>query len=165
MLNSEHQKVLDNNSPFDINTEDYYFTKMRPHLKKMLDKCKTDGELIRTIDKVINASDTLCMAKKHNELSEAYYVLYAAITDKNYFNGVMSKAPEQEKELVRDLIEKIDNFQVIIKFENKPNEKKEYIKDRLNYSNSDSLKENLDFGTHNMKVLNTPKPKSRIPNV
>ena len=41
----------------EINTQDYYFKNIRPFMKDMLLKCKTDGELLRTIEKVINAGD------------------------------------------------------------------------------------------------------------
>jgi hypothetical protein len=86
-----------------------------------------------------------------------------AITDRNYFNGVMKKAPEAEKEMVRDLIAKITDLRMLVKCEQpyKPQEKA--IKERLNYNSP--VGENGDYNTHNMKILNNPNPKNRIPNV
>ena len=152
----------------DIGANDYYFGKLRPFMKDMLLKCKTDGELLRTIDKVINASDSFCAKKDYVSVAESFDVLQTAITDKNYFNGVMKKAPEAEKEMVRELITKISDLRMIIKCEEPyiPEEKK--LKDRLNYEppkDNSPVGENKDYDTHNMKVLNEPNPKQRIPNV
>ena len=152
----------------NISASEFYFEKIRPYMQDMLLKCKTDKELIRTIEKVVNSADSFCVQGNYEMVAESFDILQKAVTDKSYFNGVMSKAPEAEKEMVRELIAKISDLRMIIKCEAPyvPEEKK--IKERLNYeapkSNS-PIGENKDFDTHNMKVLNEPNPKQRIPNV
>lgn len=151
----------------EINTQDYYFKNIRPFMKDMLLKCKTDGELLRTIEKVINAGDTFCNDKNYVALNESFDVLEKAITDKSYFNGVMKKAPEAEKEYVRKLIEKISDLRMIIKCEPPVEPKVEKTRDRLNYKEPTEFSpngENEDYFVHNMHNLNVPHPKNRIPN-
>ena len=152
----------------DINANDFYFDKVRPHMQEMLLKCKTDGELLRTLEKVINAADSFCIQGNYEMVAESFDVLQIAITDKSYFAGVMSKAPEAEKEMVRDLITKISDLRMIIKCEPPFQPKEKKTKDRLNYEpsrNGSPVGENKDFDVRNMKTLNTPNPKQRIPNV
>lgn len=152
----------------NVSANDFYFGKVRPFMQSMLLKCKTDAELIRTIDKVINASDSFCIQKDYQSVMESFAVLETAITDKNYFNGVMKKAPEAEKEMVRQLIEKISDLRMIVKCEPEYTPKEQPTKDRLNYRKptmTTPIGENEDYLTHNMKTLNEPNPKKRIPNV
>ena len=75
----------------DIDTQGFYFDNIRPFMKDMLLTCKTDKELLRTIEKVINASDSFCNDKNYEALNESFDILDTAITDANYFNGVMKK--------------------------------------------------------------------------
>lgn len=151
----------------DIDTQGYYFGNIRPFMKNMLLTCKTDEELLRTIEKVINASDSFCNDKNYQALNESFDVLETAITDKSYFNGVMKKAPESEREMVRELIEKISDLRMIIKCEQPVVPKEEKIRERLSYKQPTEFSpngENEDFSMHNMQKLNTPIPKNRIPN-
>lgn len=152
----------------DISTNDFYFGKVRPFMQAILLKCKTDGELIRTIEKVINAADSFCIKKDYNSFIESFDTLEIAITDDNYFNGVMKKAPESEKEMVRELIEKISDLRMLVKCEEPYVPQEKTIKDRLNYQSATSnspIGENKDFDIHNMTVLTQSNPKKRIPNV
>lgn len=158
----------DSKGLLDISTSDFYFDKVRPHMQDMLLKCKTDGELIRTLEKVLNAADSFCLRKDYESFMESFSILEVAITDKNYFNGVMKKAPEAERQMVRDLIEKISDLHMLVKCEEPyvPEEKK--VRERLNYEpprGKSPIGENKDFDTHNMKTLNEPNPKKRIPNI
>lgn len=146
----------------DINAKEFYFDKMRPFLEEMLMKCNTDAELTRTIYKVINASDSFCQKGEYDLLAESFDVLETAITDKNYFNGVMKKAPEAEKEMVRELIGKITDLRMIIKCEPKQEIEEKPSKERIGYS---PIGENEDYAHRNMKTLSEPNPKMRIPNV
>ena len=156
-----------NNSNLDISVDDYYFGKLRPFMKEMLMKCKTDGELQRTIEKVINSADGFCNNNQLEELDGTFNVLDEAISDPSYFDGVMKKAPETEKEMVRELISKISDLRMIIKYEDPVKPKEVKVRERLGYSNPTGNSpngENEDFLTHNMETLNKPVPKKRIPN-
>lgn len=151
----------------DINTNDFYFNTVRPLMEKITLKYKTDRELIRTLEKVINAADTFCIKKDYQNFIESFEVLQAVITSSNYFYGVMSKATEEEKQAVRDLISKLDDLSMIVQCEDPyvPEEKK--TRDRLNYrepNQSSPIGENMDYINHNMKILNESNPKKRIPN-
>lgn len=166
---STHDKIQKESSKYlEVSTYDFYFDKVRPFLQEMLLRCKTDGELIRTLEKVVNSADSFCTQKDYKNFMDSFTTLEVAITDKNYFNGVMRKAPEQEKEMVRQLIEKISDLRMIVKCEPPYEPKEKQSKDRLNYKSPEGnspVGENKDFSTHNMKTLNKPNPKKRIPNV
>lgn len=151
----------------EIGVDEFYFDKMRPYLQEVLMKCRTDKELMRTIEKVINAADSFCVDKNYQDFMESFNVLDKAITDKNYFNGVIKKASEEEREMIRTLISKIADLRLIVKCEPPYQKKEQQTKERLNYSSSDSspIGENKDYLTRNMKTLNKPSPKERIPNV
>lgn len=158
----------ENKGYLDIGAGDFYFGKVRPFMKNMLLQCKTDEELLRTLEKVINAADSFCSQKDYERVAESFVTLEVAITDKNYFNGIMRKAPESEKEMVRELIDKIADLRMIIKCEPPYVHEEKKVKERLNYEEprpNSPIGENKDYGIHNMKVLTEPSPKQRIPNV
>lgn len=147
----------------DIGVQDFYFHKLRPFMQNMLLTCRTDGELIRTLEKTINASDSFCQAKKNKELAETYDVLLTGITDKSYFStGPAHKAPEEEKNKIRELATKINDLLLIIKCDPGEPVEKETTRERIGYSPNG---ENMDYAMHNMQSLNIPQPKKRIPNV
>lgn len=151
----------------DISADKFYFDKVRPFMQEMLLKCKTDGELLRTLEKVINAADSFCIQKNYAMVAESFDTLEIAITDRNYFNGVMRKAPEAEREMVRELAVKISDLRMIIKCEPPYQPKEAKTRDRLNYQppqGKSPIGENEDYLTHNMKTLNEANPKPRIPN-
>ena len=152
----------------DISAKDFYFNQVRPHMEEMTLKCRTDKELLRTIDKVINATDSFIIREDWANVAESFEVLQVGITDANYFNGVMKKAPEAEREMVRTLISKIGDLQMLIKCEKgEPVKDESKLRERLNYYKAENspIGENEDFVVHNMTKLNEPKPKERIPNV
>lgn len=162
------QAGMEEDSLLNVTAQAYYFNTMRPYLEQMYMTCVTDEELCRTIQKVMNSGDTACVRKEYDKLAEAFDVIEVAITDKNYFNGVMQKASEKEKEMVRNLPEKIESLRAIIKCEPKDDVAPEGIKDRIGYrpgTVSSPIGENEDFATHNMSALNKPMPKERIPNI
>lgn len=163
MAISKSTEEINKESLLEISTSEFYFNKVRPFIQEMLLKCKTDGELIRTLEKVTNAADSFCVRKEYNDFIESFDVLETAITDKNYFNGAMKKAPEAEKEMVRQLIEHIKDLRMLVKCEKPTEPTGTKDKERLNY-NPSPIGENKDFGSHNMKTLNEPSPKERIPN-
>lgn len=152
----------------EISAADFYFDTMRPYLQEMLLKCRTDGELGRTIEKVINSADSFCARKDFNMLAQSFDTLEIGITDKNYFNGVMKKAPEEERQMVRSLIEKISDLRMIIQCEEPQTPNEPPKRERIGYRESSASSpngENEDYSTHNMNNLNQPKPGRRIPNV
>ena len=146
----------------DINTNDYWFEKLRPYIQEMMRTCKTDGELYRTLEKVTNSVDPLCVNKKYDLIPNELEVLNKAINDANYFNGPMKKAPEEEKNMVRELITKLSDFIMIIKCEEDVVEEAPKIKERIDYSPNG---ENGAYLNHNMKELNKPINSKRIPNI
>jgi hypothetical protein len=151
----------------EVNTSDFYFKTVRPLMDTILLKYKTDKELIRTIEKVINAADSFCIRKDYKSFIESFETLQTVITGNNYFYGVMSKASEEEKEAIRTLISKLDDLNMIVQCEDPYTPKEKKTKDRLNYKEPDKyspIGENMDYVNHNMKILNESNPKKRIPN-
>lgn len=147
----------------DINAETYYFEKFRPYAQEMMRTCKTDENLYRTLDKVVNAVDSLCARKQFKRIPDELAVLNVAINDRNYFNGPMKRAPESEKDMVRQLISKLSDFLMIIKCEPDDVAVEQKTKERLDYNSP--IGENMTYSTHNMKELSKPIPQPRIPNV
>ena len=129
-----NQIQKDSKDNLNVSAGEFYFNKVRPFMQDMLLKCKSDGELIRTLEKVTNAADTFIIRKDYENFMESFDVLQVGITDRNYFsNGPMRKASEEEKQMVRDLIVKISDLRLIVKCEPsvKPEENK--IKDSLKH--------------------------------
>lgn len=153
----------------EISAQEFYFNQIQPFMEEITLKCKTDKELLRTIDKVMNSANSFAIRQDWLNVSESFEVLQKAITDASYFNGVMKKAPEAEREMVRKLSSKISDLQMLIKCEKtEPIKNENKAKERLNYRTgigNSPIGENEDFVTHNMAKLNEPKPKQRIPNV
>lgn len=147
----------------DINTETYYFDTLRPYMQEMMRTCKTDGELYRTLDKVMNAVDSLCARGQFKQIPYELQVLNTAINDRNYFNGPMKRASEAEKEMVRGLTSKLSDFLMIIKCEPEDKVVEKEVKERLDYYSPNG--ENMTYATHNMKELSKPVSRMRIPNV
>lgn len=148
----------------EIGAQKFYFDKLRPYMQDMLLTCKTDGELVRTLEKVINASDSFCQAHQYSELADTYTVLLKGITDRSYFvTGPIRKATEEEKNKVRELIKKINDLLLIIRYEKPVPKKEKVIKERIGYISPNG--ENMDYAEHNMEMLNEAKPKERIPNI
>ena len=165
---SYEQQEKEKKGYLDISAKDFYFKQIRPYMNEISLKCKTDKELLRTIDKVINATDSFIIREDWANVAESFQTLQIGITDANYFNGVMKKAPETEREMVRTLISKIEDLQILIKCEkDEPIKEESKLRERLNYKKTDNspIGENEDFAIHNMAKLNEPKPKERIPNV
>lgn len=157
-----------NDSLLNVTAQAYYFNTMRPYLEEMYMKCVTDDELVRTIQKLMNEGDSACVRKDYDKLAEAFDIIEEAITDKNYFNGVMKKASEEEKKLVRELPEKITTMRAIIKCEPPSDVAPEQKRERLGYipgTLTSPNGENEDFVTRNMSALNKPQPGRRIPNI
>lgn len=147
-----------------IGAHKFYFEKLRPYMQDMLLTCKTDGELIRTLEKVVNASDSFCQAEDWVNLADTYTVLLRGITDRAYFStGPIRKAPEEEKNKVRELITKVNDLLLILKYEKPTEAKPKAVRERIGYISPNG--ENMDFAKRNMKTLNEAKPKERIPNI
>ncbi len=155
-------------SLLDISTATFYFSSLRPHMMDMLATCRTDHELLRTIEKVINSLDSLCVRELYTDMPDAFHVLEVAITDRSYFNtGVMLKAKEEEKDKIKALIKLLSDFKMIIQCEPRVEHPSPKTRDRLNYKAPTDVSpngENLDYPTRNIKTLTEPHPKNRIPN-
>lgn len=173
-LDNENNNT-ENKSPLEINANDYWFKKLRPYMGMILGKCKTDRELIRSVEKCINAIDDKCNIKKYSEIigdeksPGVMMPLFKVISNDIYYSSSALKyASEEEKQLIRDLRQQIEDFSLILKFEEDNNNSNQKIKERINYSspNGDKSGFNLDYSEHNMKNLNKiVNPKTRIPNV
>lgn len=153
---------------FNISAEKYWCETLRPMLDEMSDGM-TDVELSRTARKMINAVDTKIANKNGTQdiLDEIMPTLSVLSADTYFIVGPLKRASEAEKEKVRTLKDKLNDFRIILKMDEKPAEQKENdIKERLNYkpSNEDEIGSNKDFLEHNMAKLNEPSPRPRIPN-
>lgn len=157
------------NGLLDISASEFYMNKVRPHMKDIEFSCHTDPELVRTVTSTLNKADGDVARSDWAEVDDAFSVLRTAISDKNYFLGVISKASEEEKGKVRQLISLIDDFFLIIKAEKPVQKKDPEAPKRLNYREDETdpyRGQNGDYPTHNMERLTAPDPdyKPRIPN-
>ena len=149
----------------DVSVRDYYNKTLRPFLKNYTKKYYTDLILNNTINSFINHADS-CLAKKgfsHDELEEYYLPLFETIIDPNYLrNETMKKATEEEKELIKTMIDKFDAFSTIIKAEPVEQIEETKHKERLDYvkPNGDIQGFNKSSTTIKERAVN----KDRLPN-
>ena len=153
-------------SMLKVNADTYYFDTLRPFMQHIIKICRTDLELCRTVDKVINTVDSLSVRKQYKKIPSAFVTLSKGITDAHYFDTVMKSAPETEKQAVREFIQKINDYLLIVKYEPDKTEETPKQKERIDYkkSKSDAVGQNASYDTHNMKSLTEPFPKKRLPN-
>ena len=148
-----------------VNASTYYFDTLRPYIQKVIGTCRTDLELCRTLDKIINKVDSSSIRKEYDEIQDAFISINKVITDSHYFDTSMKSAPETEKEMIRGLIQKINDYLLIVKCEPKQEVKKPEQCNRIDYNKPENgVGENASYATHNMQALNQPNPKKRLPN-
>lgn len=153
----------------EVSASDFYFDKVRPYMQDMLLTCRTDEELLRTIDKIINSGDSYCIRKEYKLLIQSFDTFNKAVNNRDYFSGVIKQAPEEEKEKIRKLIELVNDLALIVQCE-KPNIPVEsQPKERIDYNPPTGGNKGEGYNSthleHNMKNLSEPILKQRIPNV
>lgn len=152
----------------DISASEFYFNKVRPHIQDMLLTCKTDEELLRTLDKITNAADSFCIRKEYSEMMGTFDVFMKVTSGRNYFSGVIKNASDEEKEKIRKMIALVNDLSVIVQCEEPEEVEVAQGKERLDYNspNGEFLNKgyNKSYEEHKQK-LNASEPKKRIPNV
>lgn len=162
------EDVNQKSSPLDINANEYYFKNLRPYMEDMLFHCKTDGELIRSITKIINTTDSKIIVNDFDAVAEDIVPTLRVLKDDSYFvSGPLRKATEEEKQTVRKFKEKLNDFMLILKAEERIPKEESVKRERLNYDASidGGIGGNADYQEHNMSKLNEPHPKKEIPNL
>ena len=145
----------------DINSDEYWFNTLRPYMNDILSLNTSDRELNRTIEKIINITDTLMMQNRTKEIPKEFDVLRTVTLDRNYFvNGPMKGAPEEQKKLVKELNGKIDDFMLIIEVDPQMIPDAPVKPKRIDWENGKSE----SYLTHNIKELKKPIGIKRIPN-
>ena len=147
----------------NVNAMKYYFETLRPTFLEFNKTYHTDRELNRTIVEVMNRADSAIVDKRFRDLEDSYANLLSGIQDRSYMTaGPMRYGSDAEKKSVVNLIEKLNDFSLILKYEQDPEKEKKPIKDRINYQppNGGIMGYNLD------DISNRgPKPnRERIPN-
>ena len=162
------EEATKKSSPLDINANEYYFKNLRPYMEDLLIRSKTDGELTRSITKIINTVDSKIIVNDFDAIEEDLIPTLKVLTDESYFvNGPLRRATEEEKNMVRTLRDKLNDFRLILKAEERVPKEEKPKRERLNYDASiDGGKGgNLDYQEHNMSKLNEPIPNKTIPNL
>ena len=153
----------------DISASEFYFDKVRPHIQDILLTCKTDPELIRTLDKAINAGDSFCARKEYGLLVESFEAFNKVAGNQKYFSGIIKQASEEEKNKIRKLTELVNDLRIIVQCEKPAQPKEVEAKDRIDYNSpiGEIKGEGYNKGhlEHNITNLSKPIPKDRIPNV
>ena len=151
------------NGLLNIDAVKYYFENLRPALESFNKTYHTDRELNRTIVEVINKADSAATEKRYRDLEDAYANMLAGVRDKSYMTaGPMRYGSDAEKQAVIELIEKLSDLSVILKYEREPQKEEHNIRERLNYQPP-----NGDIGGYNLDDLSNRGPKEnreRIPN-
>lgn len=176
-INPSTQEPQKKSSFLEITTKDYYFDSLRPYMQGMLSACRTDPELIRTLEKTVNRCDSFAaVLEDPNHKSERRENLQGLLDTNAIFNNVlnspsyfgsgtsMSRASEREKEIIRNFLVKVRDFEAIIKSDlvsipDGAEEKKE--PERLEYSKEERMNSDVE---HNMVNLTKPNAKKRLPN-
>lgn len=160
-------------APLEIGASDYWFQTLRPYMENMLMTCRTDEELIRTIEKDINTIDSVIVREEYpriigekNDPGVLVPLMNVLSSPQYYTTGPLRHSTEKEKEVVRGLIEKVNDFALILQFEKVPEKQESKTRERLGYSpTGDGNGFNSDHAVRNMASLNKPNPRQRIPNV
>lgn len=153
----------------EISANDFYFDKVRPHMEDILLTCKDDPELIRTLEKIINAGDSYCVRKEYDLLLTSFDAYTKVVSGPNYFSRIIKNATEENKNKIRALTVLFSDLTMIIKCEKPAEFVETEAPERLDYNSpiggikGDGY--NNGHAEHNMKKLSEPNPKQRIPNV
>lgn len=164
-LNQDESKNIqrEQNGLLNIDAVKYYFDNLRPALIDFNTNYHTDRELNRTIIEVMNRADSAAAEKRFRDLEESYENLFSGITDRNYMiSGPMRYGSDTEKQAVASLIDKFNDFSMILKYEQPVAKEEHPIRERLNYQppNGGNMGYNLDDLSNR-----GPKPnKDRLPN-
>jgi hypothetical protein len=147
----------------EIDANKFYFDKLRPFLQEFNKTYHTDRELNRTIVEVINKVDSALTDKRYRDVEDAYSSLLGGIQNRNYtISGPMRYGSDEEKKAVNSLIEKFNDFSVILKYEKEEDKEKPKLRDRLNYQppNGGIMGYNLD----DLSNRGPRENRERIPN-
>lgn len=101
----------------EISANDFYFDKVRPHMEDILLTCKDDPELIRTLEKIINAEIHIVFVK--NMICCWHHLthtrkLYPALI---IFLVLLKMRPKKNKNKIRALTVLFSDLTMIIKCE------------------------------------------------
>lgn len=157
MLNQQ----MSSSSPLELKAYDYWFDNLRPVLKNFNLNYHTDRELNRTIVEIINHMDSIIAANKYSQIPDIYAPLLEEVNDRYYFTeGPIKNGSDEEKNKVKELIEKFNDFSLILQYEKDPeSEKKEF--QRLNYDEDRHI--NLDDISNRGPKENKPRIPNGIP--
>lgn len=124
----------DQSGLLNVTAKKYYEETLRPTFIKFNTTYHTDRELNRTITEVINRADSAICDGRYRDVEESYENMFSCINSKNYaISGPMRYGSDEEKKAVADLIEKISDFSMILKYEKDKEPEKHPIKERMNY--------------------------------
>ena len=173
-LNTEEQQV-DRGGLLNISAEKYYVDTLRPKMTGLGLITKADGELIRTLEKSVNAIDGLLVNKPFTErvqmdIQDVITPITDVVNEKNGYYGkeVIRALPEKEKDAIRALMASIYDFMLIVKSDMTASVEEPKEVERMLYKPSidGTNGTNIGYETHNMKALNENfQKKNRIPNI
>lgn len=152
----------------DISASEFYFNKVRPHIQDMLLTCKTDQELTRTLEKIVNSGDSFCVRKEYQLLVKSFAVFSKVVTSYNYYSGPL-RHTEAERNKIEKLSELVSDLTLIVQCEKQEEPTETSTRERLDYippiGGIKGEGFNGGHAEHNMKNLTKPIPAKRIPNV
>ena len=161
-------------SVLDITADKMYNETLRPMMQDMLIRCKTDPEVTRTLDKIMNALDGFLKENTVDSLSNANETIQPALkvlmADTYYRDGALRRASDEEVKTVKEFAQKLSDLSMLLRIEidNHEPEPEEQPKERIDYITPHGVGtagENNEWKTHNIKTLNEPHPAKRLPNL
>lgn len=165
-LTQEDQKTASLGSRLEIGANEYWFDKLRPVLIDFNSKFHTDLELNRTIHETINHCDGMVAREKWSKVPDTYDSLLAVIRQPQYtISGPLRYGSDEEKKALTDIIDKFNNFSMILKYEpadKKP--KKAENRERLNYKPPYGGQQGYNLDDTSNLGPRPPKADDRIPN-
>lgn len=179
MLSEEQQKqVRLGNNLLEVTANDYWFKTLRPLLDDFNGNYHTDIDFNKTISEVINHCSAYIANEQYSEARSYYQPMMNVITSPDYLKKKMLYASQEEKEAVVEIINKFQDFELILQYEKDKTKEKPENKERLSYSPPDPSGDKMGYNTDDLSnrlykqlrdtVTNEPKQpegtKQRIPN-
>lgn len=172
-LTAEAQEELKNRKPsslLDIGADDYWCKTLRTNINDFRANYHTDEQLSRTLDKIVNEVDGLVTNKEYNRINDSFESLITTVERSRgayYKKGSFKDASDEEKDKLRELMSKVNDFRLILEYETTPEKEEKKIKPRINYQepNGNMPGKNLDDFSNRLNYGAPKQTRPRIPNI
>ena len=154
------------NNPLKMKAEDYYHKTLRPLMSTLGLYVKVDDPMLITIDEVVNRTDGNLLRMDNDSIEDMrrdFKMLIDIIDDKYYLKPHIAALEEKKKEKIRFMMDKIQEFYMILQYTKPVQAKDEKKPERINYDEENGR--NNDYINRNMEKLTEAREQTRLPNI